>query len=724
MTAVTNAKISGRFFDAGAAVFNIMSKHYSGGAIPGTNSTPMIDEAFADAKAVGGKVLVPSTVEGFIYDGELDLGDGRVGLVGEQSSTYAANEDSIAASKIIHADGVSGPIVKANNFRAITIEDLLLVGGDSTTWLLSMTGGEDLIEINRLFGRTKAAATNGFLLSDIHEMIAQSIRVHAAAASTGIGVDVPAPAGGQAVNQNIFKNINSYKFGTGMRIGNVPGTGGNVTNATSIIGGQASLCAGAGLIIGDGVRQADVLGWHGESCQGPGLLIGGTAKNTQLFGIHMHDCGLDGVSPNIQIGDANESVGVVHGRGIFLQECDRGILIYTAGSMGDIDIDLIRALAKSSPSEYVVSFVGTVNNPRKFYVGGQIQTSGTFTDIVKDNSNNRRQRTWYKKQNVLSPTTGIGVIANDAMQDTPATLITAHTPDSGFGSWVEINSASGLEPEIDTSIVHAGGTSLVLKNTNKRAYRSANDIANDNFTIYADLGRFTYTNTHAFTAIAKLNNASQEGLYILCRAISTTQCDLEMVVRNGAGADISSSILIATIDFPEEDVLRVGFDIQQTNGDTEVTAWTEPVYGGVRTEVGTSTIVYDNVDASHLRVGIGGEGISNVNYFEVQNFTVVGASGASYTPNCSRSLVFRINANDTSPFTLENPTFLDEGLEMYIAIRNNSGSTMGDVTFGSEYKLDGAFVKPANGFIRWHKFTRTSATVVRESGRAAADQPS
>jgi len=65
-----------------------------------------------------------------------------------------------------------------------------------------------------------------------------------------------------------------------------------------------------------------------------------------------------------------------------------------------------------------------------------------------------------------------------------------------------------------------------------------------------------------------------------------------------------------------------------------------------------------------------------------------------------------------------------EADEVWIFISNTSGGVLGAYTFGgtSTFKLEGAWVQPANGNGRWLR-VRRRASAWREAGRSVADQP-
>jgi hypothetical protein len=69
--------------------------------------------------------------------------------------------------------------------------------------------------------------------------------------------------------------------------------------------------------------------------------------------------------------------------------------------------------------------------------------------------------------------------------------------------------------------------------------------------------------------------------------------------------------------------------------------------------------------------------------------------GTTVRPSGSVSRTQRIPVNDSTAFTVANPESPREGVEITLDFHNIGAGTIGDVTFGSEYELDGAFVKPA-----------------------------
>lgn len=94
---------------------------------------------------------------------------------------------------------------------------------------------------------------------------------------------------------------------------------------------------------------------------------------------------------------------------------------------------------------------------------------------------------------------------------------------------------------------------------------------------------------------------------------------------------------------------------------------------------------------------------------------------ASITPDAGRGEDQLITVTNTSAFTINNPINPQHGRRLTIYIFNNSGGAMGTVTFGSEFRLAGAFVNPANGSWRAITFIRQTSTKWREQSRSAAD---
>lgn len=97
---------------------------------------------------------------------------------------------------------------------------------------------------------------------------------------------------------------------------------------------------------------------------------------------------------------------------------------------------------------------------------------------------------------------------------------------------------------------------------------------------------------------------------------------------------------------------------------------------------------------------------------------------ASIATDAIRGESFKIVPTNGTAFTIQNPTNLTEGriVEYYIA--NSSGGAMGAVTFGSKFRLAGAFTNPANGQGRKIAFRYdVGLDTLQELYRTTADQP-
>jgi len=89
--------------------------------------------------------------------------------------------------------------------------------------------------------------------------------------------------------------------------------------------------------------------------------------------------------------------------------------------------------------------------------------------------------------------------------------------------------------------------------------------------------------------------------------------------------------------------------------------------------------------------------------------------------DCAAGITFLINVSSTSAFAIANPTNVEAaGQLLTICLKNTSGSAMGTVTWGSNYKL-ASWTSPANGYSRsisffydgtnWIEMSRTTADI-------------
>jgi hypothetical protein len=91
--------------------------------------------------------------------------------------------------------------------------------------------------------------------------------------------------------------------------------------------------------------------------------------------------------------------------------------------------------------------------------------------------------------------------------------------------------------------------------------------------------------------------------------------------------------------------------------------------------------------------------------------------------DCSLGSYLTLTIASNAAITIANPTNAQDGQEIQYDIFNNCSGAMGVITWGSEFKLDGALTNPVNGHHRIIRFYRASSGVWREVHRSPADQP-
>jgi hypothetical protein len=96
------------------------------------------------------------------------------------------------------------------------------------------------------------------------------------------------------------------------------------------------------------------------------------------------------------------------------------------------------------------------------------------------------------------------------------------------------------------------------------------------------------------------------------------------------------------------------------------------------------------------------------------------AFASSIATDCSIGYHFLISATSGTSFTISNPTNPKLGQLYTWDISNNSGGTMGSITFGSEFLTQGSFTSPASSYRRTITFRRISGRYV-EIARNTAD---
>jgi hypothetical protein len=76
------------------------------------------------------------------------------------------------------------------------------------------------------------------------------------------------------------------------------------------------------------------------------------------------------------------------------------------------------------------------------------------------------------------------------------------------------------------------------------------------------------------------------------------------------------------------------------------------------------------------------------------------SGGTAFTPNCAVAARQQIQVTDTTAFTVNAPTNPRRGMEITLIVYNNSGSSLGTITWDAVYVLSRSFVNPANGVVQ------------------------
>ena len=93
---------------------------------------------------------------------------------------------------------------------------------------------------------------------------------------------------------------------------------------------------------------------------------------------------------------------------------------------------------------------------------------------------------------------------------------------------------------------------------------------------------------------------------------------------------------------------------------------------------------------------------------------------ATIPTDASLGDIFTLNVGNTAAFTISNPTNLQTGQTITYDILNGSGGVMGAITWGTNFRLAGAFTNPAANKRRTITFYANSGFMI-EISRAAAD---
>ncbi len=251
---------------------------------------------------------------------------------------------------------------------------------------------------------------------------------------------------------------------------------------------------------------------------------------------------------------------------------------------------LIDAIANDPPDGAIASLILEVA-PSRFFYGGVVLAS--FVSASPDNGLVPVGFTFQGTGQVLVSWGG----AFDDFTDGDGNL-SGHTPPLGFGGWTY----SGAANEWVIS-----GNKALKSNTSTIAFcRSDTNIAEDTFEVYGDYTRNAVDDTGGRCGLYLLASsvtaiANGEGVLVEFRRSDASRMDLYIVRRDSSGVEQQSSN-VATITIATSTSLRIGATVSGLN----VTAWTEPAGGGVRTDRGTLVLGVDIRDGAHSRIGMTG----------------------------------------------------------------------------------------------------------------------
>lgn len=203
-----------------------------------------------------------------------------------------------------------------------------------------------------------------------------------------------------------------------------------------------------------------------------------------------------------------------------------------------------------------------------------------------------------------------------------------------------------------------------------------------------------------------------------------------------SGSPYITAVGVTINDDPNADILTGGSksNLNRIYGAATLTAIDEePIFTTRRTGVTARSVDWGRIDASgNFRlidttsgdVVIGNIFTSNVWQWQRAEAHLPTALtyGATVNTDAKVGNVFTITATDTNAFTVANPTNTANGVPLEYHIVNSSGGVMGAITWGTNFRLEGAFTNPANGQRRVIVFRREGASLLREVHRSIADQ--
>jgi len=474
-------------------VYNVR-KDFGAVADGSTEDTQAIRNAVQAAMVSGGTVYFPrgtyltDTINFYPDNTNGVVTWGRVHIMGDSSASYPATQDSDLGTQIIHKDGSANPLFNFDNpdhddtasqdIRNVTIEQMLLVSGTTTTHLIYFHGGTNINRVRDCFLRMTHDGCNGITLDSCWHMMLENLRIFSTAAGgTGqtdsqIGVYCKPTISEGTMNMIIMDNLDIYKVQRGIQIGHTA-TGGSTDFIGPVIirGGQIAITNDIGLYIGDRVQGVLVDGMHFEQTYLAALAISNDCNNISVRGCHFNDNGEDGSAYNVEIGNQGDhKVYNVSLRNLYFNTCARGIYVDTDADMDNISIDHIdldpetNTVGTGIKIESVTQYVSkiTLGPNIRYSVGG----NAFATDLDDANNNAARSMTDYRTYVLSGGETSVDTTHRRTIRfnNGGATTVTDFT--NGYqGQVIEIMFAN-----TNTTIANNGGTT----NDNIRIAAGAN----------------------------------------------------------------------------------------------------------------------------------------------------------------------------------------------------------------------------------------------------------
>ncbi|MDH3367915.1 MAG: hypothetical protein OEO17_08725 [Gemmatimonadota bacterium] len=215
--------------------------------------------------------------------------------------------------------------------------------------------------------------------------------------------------------------------------------------------------------------------------------------------------------------------------------------------------------------------------------------------------------------------------ALDTMTDTDGVLITAHTPDKGFGTpWVTVG---GVFDGIYSNVLRAAQNSFAVWDL----YCTA-DVVFDNFEYFADVTRPNDGTTSAHAGLNFRHNGIQKSsstnaLSFVWERNTGDPDTVNLIIREWLGVGISNQVFQTAYPWARAVGKRMGVLVSGQS----ITPYLEDLGGGNRVTFAPVTAVNDFNDASHQRFGLWCQ-VSSVDNQYFDNLTVKDWAPGGGTP--------------------------------------------------------------------------------------------